>query len=234
MKFLGNKTQGLDTSIEDQPGYSYSSVANSEKTNLTGHSSTMSKFLDNDKHSSINLAADSLNEPGYHEQYVSYADFFSRPSRQELKEFFTYHPKIPTDQSAVDFDINKVFLRSNQQQTRRLWLSYSSTKRKLYCSVCLAFCGTNETNIFTEGMNDWRHVHQRINEHEHSNIHGRNCQTYFLYSTDKTIDKVLFKDMITKHNSEVTKNRQILDRVINVIKLIGKRGLSFRYVSCML
>ncbi|XP_025203834.1 uncharacterized protein LOC112600743 [Melanaphis sacchari] len=44
----------------------------------------------------------------------------------------------------------------------------------------------------------------------------------------KPITTKLFTDQLSKKKSEVTKNLNIVERVIDVIKLIGKRGLSFR------
>lgn len=80
-----------------------------------------------------------------------------------------------------------------------------------------------------EGMTDWRHVHQRINEHESSNQHGKSVQSYFRFMTNKTVDKYIINPAVTeKRQSKITHNRQIVHRVIDVIKMIGKRGLSYR------
>ncbi|CAI6368942.1 unnamed protein product [Macrosiphum euphorbiae] len=65
-------------------------------------------------------------------------------------------------------------------------------------------------NSFTTGLNDWRHVHQRIKEHENN------------------IGNLLFDNQNRLQREEVKKCRQVLDQIINVIKLIGKCGLSIR------
>lgn len=116
----------------------------------------------------------SMFEP-YHEEVEENAefDFFSRPTVYELEMFFKFHPQLPKYENSDDvpFKINKAFKRNNNSP--RLWLSYSSRKNALYCTVCLAFGGRNEENAFTEGMQDWRHVYQRIDEHETSKGHKK-------------------------------------------------------------
>lgn len=154
-------------------------------------------------------------------------NFFNRPANYELIHFFEYHPQRPKSQKNLPFNIQKVFDRDND--TQRQWLTYSTEKSALFCSICLAFCGTNESNSFIEGMRDWKHVYQRLNEHESSNMHTRNIEAYIRFSANKTIDKYVFRpEVIEKKQSEISQNRQILHRVVDIIKLIGKRGLSFR------
>ncbi|KAL4088614.1 hypothetical protein QTP88_023703 [Uroleucon formosanum] len=92
--------------------------------------------------------------------------------------------------------------------------------------VCLAF--TTEMNTFTTGLNDWRHVHQRIKEHENSKNHNFCSEAYFLHFQKKDIGNLLFVNQNRLQREEVKKRRQVHDRIINVIKLIGKCGLSIR------
>jgi len=63
----------------------------------------------------------------------------------------------------------------------------------IYCTVCLAFF--SEPNLFTQGLNVWTHVYQRIDEHENSNNH-RNCsEAYLTFSNKKNF---LHKKIIKK------------------------------------
>ncbi|KAJ3645913.1 hypothetical protein Zmor_023532 [Zophobas morio] len=145
----------------------------------------------------------------------------------ELNMFFNHHPVIPKNQIGLPFKVDKAFKRENG--TNRVWLTYSFSKKALFCSVCLAF-ESKETNSFNSncGMVDWKHVYQRIEEHERTILHGRNCDAYFMHLKNKTIDKLLYSQYPHKRNQKVINNRQILSTIINVIKFIGKTGLSYR------
>lgn len=151
---------------------------------------------------------------------------FNRPKCDELDNFFKYHPKKPDEDSAMYLKIYKAFKRPDNSE--RLWLTYCKEKNALFCTVCLAFSASNETGQFIEGMSDWKHIHQRIDEHEKTQNHGKNVESFFMRSRGKSIDKLLWCEQINLRNKQVCRNRQVVDRVINVIKLIGKRGLAFR------
>ncbi|KAF0761538.1 Uncharacterized protein FWK35_00010105 [Aphis craccivora] len=77
-------------------------------------------------------------------------------------------------------------------------------------------------------MSDWKHIHQRINEHENSIVHSRSSESYFLKTANKDIDSLLFSNLNNIAKQNIKKNRQIFERIISVVKLIGKRGLSYR------
>lgn len=149
-------------------------------------------------------------------------NYFQKPFTTKLEQFFEFHPQQP--EFVPQFKSSKAFYGKNNIQRR--WLSYDTTSESLYCSVCLAF--SSDKNVFVEGLNVWSHVYQRINEHESSKCHTLCSESFLNYSNKKTIDYRLFTDQLHKKKSEVTKNLNIVERVIDIIKLIGKRGLSFR------
>ncbi|XP_050065626.1 uncharacterized protein LOC126554614 [Aphis gossypii] len=135
-------------------------------------------------------------------------NYFQKPFTTKLEQFFEFHPQQP--EFVTQFKSSKAFYGKNNIQRR--WLSYDTTSESLFCSVCLAF--SSDKNVFVEGLNVWSHVYQRIHEHEISKCH--------------TLCSELFTDQLHKKKSVVTKNLNIVERVIDIIKLIGKRGLSFR------
>lgn len=92
--------------------------------------------------------------------------------------------------------------------------------------MCLCF--SSEDNIFTRGLQLWTHVYQRIDEHENRKNHTICTDVYIHNANNKSIDYLLFSDQKHKLKEEVKNNRKILERVIEVVKLIGKRGLSYR------
>uniref|UniRef100_A0AAQ5XSS1 DUF4371 domain-containing protein n=1 Tax=Amphiprion ocellaris TaxID=80972 RepID=A0AAQ5XSS1_AMPOC len=108
------------------------------------------------------------------------------------------------------------------------WLTYCGQRHALFCFVCLAFSKPNDPSIFIRGMTDWRHVHQRIEEHERGMAHRQCAEAYFLNCSRASIGHLLEGRQLTGHREQVKKRRQVLERVVEVVKVIGKRGLSYR------
>jgi len=124
----------------------------------------------------------------------------------------------------IPFKSSKAFYRKNK--TQRCWLSYDIFSQSLFCSVCLCF--SSEDNVFTQGLQLWTHVNQRIDEHENNKNHTLCADAYLHHANNKSIDFLLFSEQKHKLKEEVKNNRKILERVIEVVKLIRKRGLSYR------
>lgn len=150
--------------------------------------------------------------------------YFIKPKPTGLKYFFKVHPIQPCNDSTLPFNSIKAFIRKNK--TVRTWCTYDKSNKKMFCSVCLAF--SVETNPFVCGMTDWKHIYQRITEHENSKSHVQCCEAYFMHCHQKDIGSLLNSNQMHLHREEVKRNRQILERIIEVIKIIGKRGLSVR------
>lgn len=152
-------------------------------------------------------------------------DYFARPAPAMMQVFLNYHPK----QDAKNPVVKKVF--TSKDGKSRKWLTYCHECHALFCFLCLAFSKPTDSNIFINGMSDWRHVHQRSEEHEKTMAH-RNCaKAYFLNCSKADIKNLLGGRQLTEHRNQVKKRRQVLERVVEVVKVIGKRGLSYRQVE---
>ncbi len=149
-------------------------------------------------------------------------DFFKVPKSEDLEIFFKFHPQQNTSKALVQ----KVFW--SKDGTNRRWLSYSEESHDLYCFVCMAFAKPTDTSPFISGMVDWKHVHQRIEEHEKSKMHRDYAEAYFLRASKSNIEGLLMESQLSVHREQVRRRRQVLERIIDVIKVIGKRGLSYR------
>lgn len=77
-------------------------------------------------------------------------------------------------------------------------------------------------------MKTWKHVHQRIEEHEKSKIHRDSADAYFLLAKRADIKSLLADKQMSLHHEQVKKKHQGMERIIDVIKVIGKCGLSYR------
>ena len=73
-------------------------------------------------------------------------------------------------------------------------------------------------------MQSWKHVHQRIEEHERGLIHQDYVEAYLLRAHHGDIESRLRGSQLSLHQEQVRKKWQVMDRVINVIE---KQGLSY-------
>lgn len=157
----------------------------------------------------------------------NFQNFFKKPNLIELQTFFDHHPfQVVSNEEKISFKPKKVFFRDDG--CNRKWLSYNNNNKKFFCSICLAFSSVAEKNTFISGMFDFKHIYARIDEHEKSKIHLNSTEAFLLYQKNKNIQSLLFKDQLSKRAEEIYKRRAVFERIINVVKLIGRRGLSYR------
>lgn len=114
--------------------------------------------------------------------------YFERPKPHQLSQFFQHHPTQPTQN--LPFDGRLAFWRKDE--VRRHWLTYSKIRKALFCSFCLAFSRSGESGPFLIGMKNWKHVYQRIEEHEKSKHHHRCAQSYVMAFSRININSVFF------------------------------------------
>ena len=145
--------------------------------------------------------------------------YFTRPTQNELPLFFEKHPTLNTKKI-----LNKWLCCRNG--TERSWLTYNDITRTAFCSLCLAF--SSEGNPFTKGMGDWRHIKQRIEEHERSVQHRECADGYLLWTSRKDIASLLCQQQVSARREQVKQRRQVMEQLVEIVKVIGKRGLSFR------
>lgn len=151
-------------------------------------------------------------------------DLFKKPTQHGMETFLKSHPLLPKMNLSTPFNFQKTFFRSDGVQ--RMWLTYNSNSKQLFCFLCLTF--SNESNSFTTGMSSWKYVYQRINEHEGSKIHNHCVESYLLFTQKRDINTLLFSVQKDKRKEEVKKNREVFKRIIDSVIFIGKRGLSYR------
>ena len=85
---------------------------------------------------------------------------------------------------------------------------------------CCFYCGEAEikdTDTDTE-----------INEHESSQKHKACVEAHIRFSSNKTVVDLLTVSQTSLHNKQVMQRRKILDRVVSIVKMIGKWGTSCR------
>ncbi|KAF0707145.1 protein FAM200A-like, partial [Aphis craccivora] len=145
---------------------------------------------------------------------------FKKPLPLMLDNYFEYHPLQPV--SHTFFNCKKVLYKADG--TNRFWLTFDG--KSLFCTVCLAFGSKN--NSFVLGMNTWSHTYQRIQENENILEHNASIEAYFLHVHKTNIDNLLFVNQLNSRKILIKQRLNALERIIDVVKLIGKRSLSYR------
>lgn len=90
------------------------------------------------------------------------------------------------------------------------------------------FAKPSDTPFVKGGMQAWKHVHQIIEEHEKSKLHRESAEVYFLRANKADIRSLVSEKQISVHREQVGKKRQVMEHVVNTVKVLGKRGLSYR------
>ena len=99
-------------------------------------------------------------------------------------------------------------------------MSYGAQNHSLFCAVCMAFSKKTDTSAFIQGCKDWRHIHQKLNSHENTHIHLECVNAYLSWISKADIPNLLDSNMMSARRKQVRKRRQVLERVIDVTKLM--------------
>jgi hypothetical protein len=134
----------------------------------------------------------------------------------------------PNDFTCVQVDGKKKRTFCNTWFGKKAWLTVSEEKQSIFCFYCLLFGG--EGLWTTIGCRDLKHFSERIKKHEESAHHLENACKFKIFGTVNIAAQIdsAHKISIKKHNELVTKNRHILNRVIECLKFCGIHELALR------
>jgi len=60
-------------------------------------------------------------------------------------------------------------------------------------------------------MTDWKHVHQRLEEHEKSMAHKTCAEAYFLNASKSDVKDLLSGSQLSSHRRQIRNKRQVLE-----------------------
>lgn len=154
--------------------------------------------------------------------FTEATDMFIKPRSINVTSFWLFHPHQP--KTNIPFRPSKLYNRKDG--SHRKWISYCVKKKALFCNICL--CYGDGFGSFSKGFSVWRHVYERVSDHEETITHKLNVDAHLMKKQFSSVDSLLTHGLGSIRKIQVENNRNVLLRLIDVLKLIGKRGLSYR------
>lgn len=111
----------------------------------------------------------------------------------------------------------------NGEYQDRDWLIFSQKKQRIFCGPCRIF-SKEDVALTTTGFNDWKNIVRCLNSHEESFAHKDHLVSF--KKRGKELHSVNAK-VILQLNKEVIYWRNVLHRVVEVIKSLAMRNLPF-------
>jgi len=157
---------------------------------------------------------------------------------EDLREYFAANPMTQNDDGNYNksmrlyaeqrrFMSSSIFHKKlvNGETVKLSWLVYSHSTGRVFCGPCKLYAGATSTAALSStGFNDWKNSSYIVN-HEGSKEH-RECLISFLNRSrdSNRIDTNL--SILRKKETQYWRN--VLQRVVEVIKFLTSRGLPFR------
>ncbi len=137
----------------------------------------------------------------------------------------TFYPKINKCRSLHMNHFQRKLV--NGEMRERKYLIYSPTKKAVFCIPCLLFGGTSK--LAKDGYNNWSNIGKVLNSHENSPEHHK-CQLIFLKRSNTITHGETRIDTQLQDQIEMEANywRNVLRRVVAVVKKLSSRGLPLR------
>lgn len=114
-------------------------------------------------------------------------------------------------------------IKQNKEIVNRTWLVLSPANKHLYCWVCKLF-SDNKTTLGGSGFSDWKHVTERLSEHEKSILH-RQC--IIKMSNRMQSSHRIDSGLVVQLENESNYWRSLLQRIVATVKFLSQRGMAF-------
>ena len=115
-------------------------------------------------------------------------------------------------------------MRTGEKQLRQ-FLVYSESRGSVFCIPCFLLNGTSQFAKRSEGFNDWKNGQSRLTAHENS-VEHRKCVLY-LRARGQIAGRI-DNELASQLETEIKYWRDLLNRVVALVKKFSIRGIPFR------
>ena len=133
---------------------------------------------------------------------------------------------FPTDKNSWNFSTTHYIRKlPNGEKHDRKWLVYSKDLDKVFCFCCKLFNSKSNTNqLANGGTKDWKNISSILKNHETTNEHIINMNTWIDLELRWLKNKTMDKNVQEQIKKEKDHWKQVLLRIIVVIKNLGKNN----------
>lgn len=137
--------------------------------------------------------------------------------------------KYPVGEKSRRFSIRHYTqIAPNGEKFDRKWLVYSKHCDKVFCFCCKLFSKSKKSQLSNEGCKDWRNISLKLKRHENSTGHAKNMLLWIDLKQRLLNNKTIDKDIQEQIDKEKKHWKNVLVRIIAVIKTISKNNMAFR------
>nr|XP_028960019.1 zinc finger MYM-type protein 5-like [Malus domestica] len=109
------------------------------------------------------------------------------------------------------------------------WLVYSKELDKVFCFCCKLFKTiASKSELAKDGISDWRHLGEKIDQHEKSKEHLVNSRTWVELKSRLTKNQTIDKEFQMRIKKQTNHWKQVMLRIIAVVKCLAIHNLAFR------
>ncbi|XP_062011182.1 uncharacterized protein LOC133727793 [Rosa rugosa] len=116
----------------------------------------------------------------------------------------------------------------NGEKQERKWLVYSVSLDKVFCFCCKLFAKKHLVGqLADEGVNDWHNISDRLKSHERSRYHIGSMTSWMELAKRLKLKLTIDASLKEQINQEKEHWKQVLERILAVVKRLGKNNLAF-------